>query len=324
MDDVAQAILVKETLDGKIVFGSIFLSITYSKIKEQFHGINKNVKSEQNLPSSTNILLNKKFPVHSMPELLPIPQKQIFPNPFDKAFPLISTSILEETKSLSSEHQSQTVSSLFSSLSDINEEKSNKILMVKNLPKNVTARMLFRLFGMYGNVQKIKIFYKNRENALVEYQDQFQANLAKVSLNNCPLFGNNIFVTNAKQGAFIDTGSLKKEEENQYMGDYTASTEHRYKFAGSKNYFNIAPPSKVIHISNLCADKEENFYRELFKHCGKIKKFMFLKGGSKMALIEFENIGDAVSILVQFHNYNINGKFLKISFSKYSKIKESQ
>lgn len=202
------------------------------------------------------------------------------------------------------------------------EEKATNILIVKNLPKNASARLLFRLFGVCGNVMKVKIFFKNPENALVEYQDSYQASLAKFYLNNCPLNGNNIFIANSKQGVYIDTSMLKKGEETQYMGDYTASTEHRYKFAGSKNHSNIAQPSKVLHLSNLCDDKDEMYYRDLFKKYGTVKKLIFLKGGDKMALVEMENVGDAVNVLVNLHNYNINGKFLKVSFSKYSKIRE--
>ena len=45
--------------------------------------------------------------------------------------------------------------------------------MVKNLPKYVTPDLLFKLFGVYGNVSKVKIFYKNSSNALVEFQNKY-------------------------------------------------------------------------------------------------------------------------------------------------------
>jgi len=204
----------------------------------------------------------------------------------------------------------------------MNEGKPHNTLIVKNLPLGMTAYKLFKLFGMYGNVLKIKIFYKNPETALVEYQDYMQANLAKRNLNNCPLFGKNIFVTTSKQGIVIDNRISKKDGETSLSGDYSSSTEHRYKFAGSKNHCNIAPLSKVLHLSNLWEDKGEDFYKELFKEYGRIVKFMFLKGKDKMALVEMESIAEAVNILVDFHNYDIQGKFLKVSFSKYQKVQE--
>ena len=196
------------------------------------------------------------------------------------------------------------------------------IVLVKNLPPNIIPIMLFRVFGLYGNVQKVKIFFKNPENALIEYDDHSQALLAKMHLNNCPIFGNHIFVIISKQGIVINTNNLKKGEENDLVADYSECKDHRYKILGSKNYKNIAAPSKVLHLSNLCPDKDEIFYTELFKEYGTIIKFHFLKVEGKMMLMEMVSINDAVSILVHFHNYNIDGKFLKVSFSKYQKIKD--
>mmetsp|Transcript_4397 Transcript_4397/g.3644 ORF Transcript_4397/g.3644 Transcript_4397/m.3644 type:complete len:138 (-) Transcript_4397:150-563(-) len=136
---------------------------------------------------------------------------------------------------------------------------------------------------------KIKIFYSKPENALVEFQDNTQAMLAKTHLNNCPLMGNNVFVTISKNPIIINTPYIP--ETNKFLADYSESREHRYKIAGSKNFRNIAPPSPVLHLSNLCEDKEEEFYRELFAESGRIKKFLVLKGEQKSLLVEMENVG---------------------------------
>jgi len=40
-----------------------------------------------------------------------------------------------------------------------------------------------------------------------------------------------------------------------------------------------------------------------------------------MALIEMGSVEDALNILIYFHNFDIDGKFLKVTFSKYKKIK---
>ena len=46
--------------------------------------------------------------------------------------------------------------------------------MIKNLPETEDYKeqitYLFHLFGNYGNVQKIKILYKNRSNVLIEFE----------------------------------------------------------------------------------------------------------------------------------------------------------
>jgi hnRNP-L/PTB/hephaestus splicing factor len=197
----------------------------------------------------------------------------------------------------------------------------NNILIINNLPENISPLMLFRLFGMYGNVLKVKILFNKPEKAFIEFQSIPQAEMARSNLNNCNVLGNNIFVDFAKKGTVVDVSLLKKEPNNNYMGDFSNSSEHRYKYVGSKNHSNISPPSKVLHLSNLLNDKDEYFFTELFKDCGKIEKFMFMKNTENMALVEMGSVAEANLVLMIFHNFNIDGKFLKVSFSKYKKVK---
>jgi len=196
----------------------------------------------------------------------------------------------------------------------------NNILIINNLPENITPIMLFRLFGMYGNVMKVKILFNKPEKAFIEFQSPLQAELARSNLNNCPLYGNNLSIDFAKKGTVVEVSLLKKEPNNKYMGDFTNSSEHRYKYVGSKNHSNISSPSKVLHLSNLPPDRDEEFFKELFKEAGKIEKFMFMKNTENMALVEMGSIGEAILVLMLFHNFNIDGKFLKVSFSKYKKV----
>uniref|UniRef100_A0A2K6V260 RRM domain-containing protein n=1 Tax=Saimiri boliviensis boliviensis TaxID=39432 RepID=A0A2K6V260_SAIBB len=57
-------------------------------------------------------------------------------------------------------------------------EAGNSVLLVSNLnPEKVTLQSLFILFGIYGDVQRVKILF-NKENALVQMADDNQAQLA--------------------------------------------------------------------------------------------------------------------------------------------------
>ena len=88
--------------------------------------------------------------------------------------------------------------------------------------------------------------------------------MAKQNLNGVLIFGKNLICDYAKKSTIVDVTLLKKEPNNKYMGDYTNSSEHRYKYVGSKNHSNIAPPSKVLHLSNLPGDKGPDFFKALF------------------------------------------------------------
>jgi polypyrimidine tract-binding protein 1 len=45
----------------------------------------------------------------------------------------------------------------------------NNILIVDNLPENISPLMLFRLFGTYGNVLKVKILFNKPEKSFIEF-----------------------------------------------------------------------------------------------------------------------------------------------------------
>jgi len=47
--------------------------------------------------------------------------------------------------------------------------ETNNILLVNNLPESITPLMLFRLFGMYGNVMKVKILFNKPEKGFIEF-----------------------------------------------------------------------------------------------------------------------------------------------------------
>ena len=58
--------------------------------------------------------------------------------------------------------------------------------------------MLFKLFGVYGNVMKVKILFKKRDNALIEFQDSSMAATAKQYLNGVPFFSSQLNVNESK------------------------------------------------------------------------------------------------------------------------------
>jgi polypyrimidine tract-binding protein 1 len=87
----------------------------------------------------------------------------------------------------------------------INTQKStdNSILIASGFPKNTTPHMIFRLFSLYGNVRKVKIMFKKRDTALIQYMDSYQAKLAKLYLNGCAMKDSKLRVNNSKSEYII-------------------------------------------------------------------------------------------------------------------------
>lgn len=193
------------------------------------------------------------------------------------------------------------------------------VLLASNLDEQLsTPEALFTLFGVFGDVVRVKILFNKKDNALIQMADANQAHVAQGYLDKQKIFGKNIRVTRSKhqlvqmprEGNQSDTGLTK---------DFTNSPLHRFKIPGSRNYLNIYPPSNTVHISNIPATIDEKDLREAFKEaCGfEYASFKFFPKDRKMALMKFNSIEHATIALIKMHNYQISeDNNLRVSFSK--------
>ncbi|XP_035390024.1 polypyrimidine tract-binding protein 2b isoform X1 [Electrophorus electricus] len=201
--------------------------------------------------------------------------------------------------------------------SNLNEE----LLMLKDLrahPQHfqmVTPQSLFTLFGVYGDVQRVKILYNKKDSALIQMADGNQAQLAMSHLNGQKMYGKIIRVTLSKH----HTVQLPREglDDQGLTKDFTNSPLHRFKKPGSKNFQNIFPPSATLHLSNIPEDVTEDDLRLLFSNSGgTVKAFKFFQD-RKMALLQMSTVEEAIQALIDLHNYDMGGGHrLRVSFSK--------
>ncbi|XP_059419646.1 polypyrimidine tract-binding protein 1-like [Carassius carassius] len=193
----------------------------------------------------------------------------------------------------------------------------NSVMLVSNLnPESVTPQCLFILFGVYGDVMRVKILFNKKENALVQMSDGTQAQLAMSHLNGQKLYGKALRVTLSKH----TTVQLPREghEDQGLTKDYSNSPLHRFKKPGSKNYSNIFPPSSTLHLSNIPPSVTEDHLRGLFLTSGAVvKAFKFFQKDRKMALIQLGSVEEAIESLIKFHNHDLGeNHHLRVSFSK--------
>ncbi|XP_072234281.1 polypyrimidine tract-binding protein 2-like isoform X2 [Leuresthes tenuis] len=193
---------------------------------------------------------------------------------------------------------------------------SSGVLLVSNLNEEmVTPQSLFTLFGVYGDVQRVKILYNKKDSALIQMSDSNQAQLAMSHLNGQKMYGKIIRVTLSKH----QTVALPRDglDDQGLTKDYANSPLHRFKKPGSKNFQNIFPPSATLHLSNIPQDVTEEDLRLLFSNTGgTVKAFKFFQD-RKMALIQMSTVEEAIQALIDLHNYNMgNNQHLRVSFSK--------
>ncbi|XP_078657078.1 polypyrimidine tract-binding protein 2-like isoform X9 [Branchiostoma floridae x Branchiostoma belcheri] len=196
-------------------------------------------------------------------------------------------------------------------------QQAGSVLLVSNLnTEMVTPDALFTLFGVYGDVHRVKILFAKKDNALIQMAEPHQANTAMQHLNNLRVWGKNIRVTLSKHNQV----QLPKEGQPDagLTKDFTASPLHRFKKPGSKNFLNIYPPSDTLHLSNIPASTTEEELIDLFTTTGgAVQAFKFFAKDRKMALLKMSSTEEAVHALIKMHNYQLSGSnHLKVSFSK--------
>jgi len=191
------------------------------------------------------------------------------------------------------------------------------VLLVSNLNEEQTeCDHLFTLFGVYGDVQRVKILFNKKDTALIQMAEPQQAILALNHLDKVKVWGKIIRVMLSKHTSV----QLPKEGQPDagLTKDYSNSNLHRFKKPGSKNYSNIYPPSSTLHLSNIPTTVEEFELREAFSAHGlAVQGFKFFPKDRKMALVQLASVDDAITGLVKMHNYQLGEtSHLRVSFSK--------
>jgi len=188
------------------------------------------------------------------------------------------------------------------------------VVQVSNFPDQIAnPDALFTLFGVYGDILKVKIMYNRRDNALMQFKTYEQALIAVAKLDKVKLWEKVLQVGLSKfpeiQIPIKNDGGLAK--------DYSNSPLHRFKKPGSKNFYNIFQPNQTLHLSNISPQTTEENIRELFRKHGNINNFKWIsKEGNKMALLEMGSIEEAVLALIALHNFQLNGSYLRVNFAK--------
>ncbi|BFY99434.1 hypothetical protein BsWGS_02473 [Bradybaena similaris] len=192
----------------------------------------------------------------------------------------------------------------------------SSVILVSNLDEEmVSPDALFTLFGVYGDVQRVKVLFNKKDNALIQMADPHQAQLAITYLDKARLWGKQIRVAQSKHQIV----QMPKEGQSDagLTKDYVNSPLHRFKRPGSKNCQNIFPPSQVLHLSNIPAHVTEENLKSWFSECGTVKNFKFFPKDRKMALIQMGSVEEAIHALINMHNYQMGEScHLRVSFSK--------
>ncbi|XP_047736520.1 polypyrimidine tract-binding protein 2 isoform X5 [Hyalella azteca] len=290
--DVVTAQAAKMTLDGKNIYTACCtLRIEYSKLTSlnvRYNNDKSRDYTNASLPTGDS-MLDSALAIGGMPTFTGMPLAGVAPN--------------NNTMGVAGLRLPGQMHSCVVHVYNLNEEM-------------VTPDSLFTLFGVYGDVQRVKILYNKKDSALVQLSEPHQAHLAIIHLDKVTLWGKTLRVNSSK----YSTVQLPKEGQPDagLTKDYTNSPLHRFKKPGSKNYQNIYPPSTTLHLSNIPPSVDEEQIKQAFEENGcTVKEFKFFPKDRKMALIQLATQEEAISALIKMHNYQLSeSSHLRVSFSK--------
>jgi len=244
------------------------------------------------------------------PGMLPVPGSfapQLFPQVSTGGFPNMMSNLspgaanMNFNNSFMNNHQMQ---------------RGGSVLLVSNLNEDdINCDDLFILFGHYGDVQRVKILYNKKDTALIQFSDANQASTAQQNLNNVTLYGKDMRVSRSKH----DNVNMPKSEDEgrELTKEYSNSPLHRFKKPGSKNFQNIFPPIRTLHLSNIPESISEEELQEMFSEHGAISNFRFFPKDRRMALMQLGSIEEAMICLIKLHNKKLNeSSHLRVSFAK--------
>lgn len=195
-------------------------------------------------------------------------------------------------------------------------DEKGKVLLISNLNYNkVNPDVLFTLFGLYGNVLRVRFFYTKKDTALVQFATINHAKRAKRFLNTVSLYGKKMAIIPSKH-TYIVFPSPTLKTANQCK-DYTNSKKHRFKRHNSRNEQHVFPPSCILHLSNIPKNISKTKLVNLFQdHNKNIKNNIKIFGTNRqMALVRFNSVEIATHNLINLHNREILGNLIKVNFS---------
>uniref|UniRef100_UPI00358E58F2 polypyrimidine tract-binding protein 2-like n=1 Tax=Myxine glutinosa TaxID=7769 RepID=UPI00358E58F2 len=189
------------------------------------------------------------------------------------------------------------------------------VLLVSNLSvEMITPQKLFNLFGMYGDVHRVKILFNKKDTALIQTADGNQAQIAMSYLNGQKLYGKVLRVS-ASRFPFIQA---RRDDSEELTRDYTTSSLHRFSRPGTRGVHHIYPPSATLHLANIQQNITEDDITQLFEtiNCT-VKAFKFFVSDHRMALVQLGSLEESLQAMAELHNVELAPeRLLRISFSK--------
>uniref|UniRef100_H3HBA5 RRM domain-containing protein n=1 Tax=Phytophthora ramorum TaxID=164328 RepID=H3HBA5_PHYRM len=174
---------------------------------------------------------------------------------------------------------------------------------------------LFTLFCCFGDVLRIKIMFRKRDTALIQFVDDVHSTSALDHLDGVYVFGKKLRVDYSKHTSVSMPHADADRFEIENTLDFSGSPLHRYRRRSPQE---AVSPCPLLHISGIPMElqRNENALAGLFAQYGFVKNFHYLQNNPKMALIEMGCMDEAIMALIRLDNMAYPDSHMRVSFSK--------
>ncbi|KAG7390594.1 Polypyrimidine tract-binding protein 2 [Phytophthora pseudosyringae] len=196
------------------------------------------------------------------------------------------------------------------------DTRPSPALICSNIDRELVGpHRLFTLFGCFGDVLRIKIMFRKRDTALIQFVDEVHSTSALDHLDGVYVFGKKLRVDYSKHASVSMPHADADRFEIENTLDFSNSPLHRYRRRSPQE---AVSPCPLLHISGIPMElqRSQNALVDLFAQYGFVKNFHYLQNNPKMALIEMGSMDEAIMALLRLDNMAYPDSHMRISFSK--------
>lgn len=193
---------------------------------------------------------------------------------------------------------------------------------------------MFKLFCTMGNVKRVKVLYKKRTSAFVQFEEADYAKVAKNELHNVPFFGARLQLSFSKFDQITRFNEdMLDEVQRNLCHDFSTDgsyKEYRFKSVTSKAFLQYVAPAPILHFAGVPEDMTVEVLQAKMDtvpdlaDCKVIGHKVFSvpsrvdQSKRVMMLVEFADLAMAVKVLCHLHYTDVGGRRAFISFGRSS------
>uniref|UniRef100_A0AAV1UM75 RRM domain-containing protein n=1 Tax=Peronospora matthiolae TaxID=2874970 RepID=A0AAV1UM75_9STRA len=196
------------------------------------------------------------------------------------------------------------------------DTRPSPALICSNIdPELVNPHHLFTLFGCFGDVLRIKVMFRKRDTALIQFVDEVHSTSALDHLDGVYVFGKKLRVDYSKHASVSMPHADADRFELENTLDFSGSPHHRYRRRSPQE---AVSPCPLLHMSGIPMELQNNRNAvvDLFAQYGFVKNFHYLQNNPRMALVEMGSVDEAIMALLHVDNMTYPDSHMRISFSR--------